>query len=127
MTKLFAVALGGALGSMVRYLTALLVERSSRSNFPFETLAANLLGCLIIGLLWGYFERIPLSNEFRLFVFTGILGGFTTFSTFSRESVQLFKSGETMVAVWYILLSNGVGIALTAAGFLVASQILRPY
>lgn len=127
MTKLFAVALGGALGSMGRYLTALLVERSSRSNFPFETLAANLLGCLIIGLLWGYFERIPLSNEFRLFVFTGILGGFTTFSTFSRESVQLFKSGETMVAVWYILLSNGVGIALTAAGFLVASQILRPY
>jgi len=75
MSKIIAVALGGALGSVGRYLIALLVGRISKYDFPYETLAANLIGCLLIGLFWGYFERIQVSNEFRLFLFTGILGG----------------------------------------------------
>ena len=125
ISKILAVALGGAIGSSFRYLTSVFIERFSRSNFPYETLAANLVGCLLIGLLWGYFEKIPLRNEFRLFLFTGLLGGFTTFSTFARENVQYLKTGEPLLAVSYILISNLCGILLVAAGFLIASHLLR--
>lgn len=125
MTKIIAVALGGALGSAGRYLVALSVGRCSRLNFPLETLAANLLGCLLIGLFWGYFERVSLSNEFRLFLFTGVLGGFTTFSTFARENIQLLRAGEPAQAVAYLLLSNLLGLTLVAAGFLLSYRLLR--
>lgn len=125
MSKILAVALGGALGSVGRYLIALLIGRISKYSFPYETLAANLIGCLLIGLLWGYFERVQVSNEFRLFLFTGILGGFTTFSTFARESVQYFKSGEPLIAMAYLLASNIFGLALVAIGFMISIRFLQ--
>lgn len=125
MIKLLAVALGGAIGSSGRYLISLAVESMSNSKFPFETLAANLIGCFLIGILWGYFERLSISNEFRLFLFTGILGGFTTFSTFARENIQLFKVGEPMAAVTYILASNVIGVGLVAAGFVISTHLMH--
>jgi CrcB protein len=125
MTKILAVALGGAIGSVGRYLTALAVESCSTSKFPFETLTTNLVGCFLIGLLWGYFERLSISNEFRLFLFTGVLGGYTTFSTFARENLQLFKTGEPFSAFGYILVSNVIGLTLVAAGFLISTQAVN--
>ena len=122
MIKILAVALGGAIGSTGRYLTSLAVESISSSRFPYETLTANLIGCFLIGLLWGYFERLSISNEFRLFLFTGVLGGYTTFSTFARENVQFLKAGEPLSAVSYILISNLFGLTLVAAGFLITSN-----
>ena len=125
MTKILAVALGGAVGSVGRYLTAVVIERYSKADFPYETLAANLLGCLLIGLLWGHFERAPLSNEFRLFLFTGLLGGYTTFSTFARENIQFIKAGEYWHAAAYMLFSNMCGLFLVAAGFYLSNHFLR--
>lgn len=125
MTKIIAVALGGAIGSTGRYLTSVVIERISRTDFPYETLTANLVGCLLIGLLWGHFEKVPISNEFRLFLFAGLLGGFTTFSTFARENVQFFKAGEYLHALIYLLLSNVFGLLLVALGFYISNHLLR--
>lgn len=127
MLKILAVALGGAIGSSGRYLVSLAVDSVSRSRFPLETLTANLVGCFLIGLLWGYFERMSISSEFRLFLFTGVLGGFTTFSTFARENVQFFKAGEPLYAITYILLSNVVGLILVAAGFMLVNNSMHPH
>ena len=125
MIKILAVALGGAIGSTGRYLTSLAVESFSSSRFPYETLAANLIGCFLIGLLWGYFERLTISNEFRLFLFTGVLGGYTTFSTFARENIQFLKTGEPFSALSYVLVSNLVGLSLVAAGFLISTHFIH--
>jgi CrcB protein len=127
MIKLAMVALGGALGSMGRYLLTLALQRQSGSSFsyPVETLTANLIGCLLIGVLWGLFERVSISNEFRLFLFTGLLGGFTTFSAFARENVQLLRAGEPLQALLYIALSNGFGIGLALVGFVAASRFFH--
>ncbi len=125
MIKILAVALGGASGSAGRYFTSPAVESVSNSRFPYETLVANLIGCFVLGVLSGYFEKFSISNEFRLFLFTGILGGFTTFSTFARENVQFFKIGDPMSALSYIVISNVTGLCLVAAGFFIANYFLQ--
>jgi CrcB protein len=123
MEKILAVAIGGAIGSLGRYIVALLVEKISLVNFPIATFFANITGCLLIGFFWNYFDRLHVSNEFRLFVFTGFLGGYTTFSTFARESMQFFKAGEPLHALGYILASNIAGLAAVALGFIISQRL----
>ena len=74
MEKIIAVALGGALGSVGRYLIAIGAEAIHGPSFPIATFLANLSGCLLIGILWSFFDRVHISNEFRLFLFSGFLG-----------------------------------------------------
>jgi CrcB protein len=124
MLKLLAVMTGGSIGAASRYLLFLLVQRLAGSSFPAGTLAANLLGSFMIGLLWSLFEGTRLTNEWRLFIFTGFLGGFTTFSTFARETTQLFKVGEWKTALLYAGISNIVGVALVLAGYYVSRRYL---
>ena len=125
MLIILAIMLGGGLGALARYGVSIGIEKLISLNFPLETLTANLLGCLLIGFFWCYFDRVHISHEFRLFLFTGFLGGFTTFSTFGRESLQLFKTGETLQAFSYIMVSNVLGISMVMLGFFLCNRFFR--
>ena len=118
MLHAMAVMVGGGIGAGLRYGIFLVVQRVSGAAFPVGTLVANLLGSFLIGYLWSLFEEAHLVHEWRLFVFTGLLGGFTTFSTFTREAVQLFQIGAWKAAVTYILVSNIFGVICVLVGFL---------
>jgi len=95
LTKILLVGLGGFAGATLRYVSGLFVGRfTSQTPFPYETFAVNMVGCLLIGFLAGLADTHDLFSETsRVFVFTGFLGAFTTFSTFSHDTVGLFQNG----------------------------------
>jgi CrcB protein len=113
MTAVLLVALGGAIGSVLRYEVGALVLRHTLSaQFPYGTFTVNVLGCLIAGALAGLGERHGfLTAEVRLLLFTGFLGGFTTFSAFGVETVALIERGAWAVALTYVGLSVLCGVA----------------
>lgn len=123
MLNTIAIFIGGGLGAILRYIIFLLVQRPVGQSFPAGTLAANLIGALAIGFLWGFFESSRISHEWRLFLFTGLLGGFTTFSTFCRETAQLMRIGDWKSALIYVSVSNILGVALVVAGFFLARRM----
>jgi CrcB protein len=107
------VALGGALGSVLRYgVGSLVLHQTGPSAFPYGTFTVNVAGCLIAGLLAGLGEHFDfLTADVRLLVFTGFLGGFTTFSAFGVETIALVERGEGSVAAIYVVLSVLCGLA----------------
>ncbi|MDD6210751.1 MAG: fluoride efflux transporter CrcB [Bacteroidales bacterium] len=116
------VMTGGAIGALCRYLTTFAVQRSVCSTaFPWGTFCVNLTGSFLIGLLWGILESFESNHGARLFLIVGVLGGFTTFSSFSLESLLLFKAGEVKNALLYIVGSNIGGLTLAYAGYLITS------
>lgn len=110
-----AVAAGGALGSSLRYAVSTLLNRPA-PGFPFGTLAVNLAGCLAIGFCWQTLAGA--STTVKALVFVGILGGFTTFSSFGIETMRMVKAGQHGEALLYIGLSNGLGLAMVWLGWL---------
>ena len=125
MTKYIILAAGGAIGTIFRYSLSGLTQRAFDSTFPWGTLFVNLAGSFFIGLLWGLFELQNLSPNARNFIFIGILGGFTTFSTFALENMNLFRDGEIRLAISNLLASNIFGIALVFAGFLLSKYLIN--
>lgn len=114
---LLLVGLGGGLGSIFRYLSVLFVHKHYTGAFPLATLLINLLGSLLIGILFGYMERYQWSNPDLKFLFiVGFCGGYTTFSSFSIENINLMQSGETAVAFAYIGLSVVLSLTATWVG-----------
>ena len=127
MGKILWVGLGGFLGSIVRYLLSGYIQHLVRgAGFPYGTLAVNLTGCLFIGFLSQWVEtRGFLSPEARLFVFIGLLGGFTTFSTFSNETMNLWQVGEGAIALANVAVHVGLGLGAAWLGHTLAYGIWR--
>jgi CrcB protein len=126
VTVLF-VALGGALGSVLRYLLGTWTQVLTKSiDFPYGTLAVNLLGCFVIGFLAQLAEaRGAFTSETRVLVFVGILGGFTTFSSFGNETVNLLREGGTLNALANVGANVIFGLLLVWLGRIFAFWIWR--
>ena len=116
---LFAIALGGAAGSVARYGVGSFLDRGEGA-FPVGTLIVNIAGCLLLGFLVRYFTGSMMSTELRAGLTIGFCGGFTTFSTFSLETVRLAESGNWQRAALYILASVVLSLAALAAGMAAA-------
>ncbi len=126
MTNAVLVGIGGALGSIARHGVALAIARVSPARaVPYATMTVNLAGCLVIGVLAGLIasQRITLTPALRTFTFVGVLGGFTTFSSFGLDTFTLAQGGRAGTAALNILLQVGAGCALVAAGYAAAVRV----
>jgi CrcB protein len=124
MKQLLIVFIGGGLGSVMRFLIGKLLPYSGK-GFPWNTFCVNLLGCLLIGLMSGYFLRNSTENEFSLVLFSiiGFCGGFTTFSSFANENLSFIRSGDFTIFLIYSLLSFTSGILMVYFGILIDKQL----
>lgn len=121
MLPLAAVALGGALGAVARYQISLWVHARYPGPFPLGTFVVNLTGCLLLGLLVGTLDARPVTSpQARLFLGVGLLGAFTTFSTFELETLSALERGAVGMAFLYVALSLAVGLAAVAVGVAIA-------
>jgi len=115
MTHVLAVAAGGAVGSVLRYAISCL---PFASTFPWSTLCVNLAGSFLLGLFLSLSgSRLPISQETRMFVSIGLLGGFTTFSTFSQQTISLWEAERFALAGWNVFLNVVVGLLAAWLGW----------
>ena len=111
------VGAGSFIGGAARYLVSLALKNASK-GFPWATLLVNLAGCFLIGLLWGMFSKSATEgSDWALLLTVGLCGGFTTFSTFSKEALMMLQSGNIWGFAGYIGISVAAGIALVALGY----------
>lgn len=119
------IGLGGAIGSMLRFLVQTLIQGNYSGLFPLGTLAVNLIGSFVVGILGGLFDSTPVPTHLRAFLMAGVLGGFTTFSAYSFGSLTMIRAGQAKSALLYILVSNVFGILLAFSGYFLAKFALR--
>ena len=111
------IGCGSFIGGAARYIISVAMKAMSK-GFPWGTLIVNLVGCLVIGLLWGFFSKNSSeSSSWALFMIVGICGGVTTFSTFSKEALMMLQAGNFISLLAYVTISVIAGIALVAAGY----------
>lgn len=125
MNHFIFVAIGGAAGASMRHLVGMMALRAFGSGFPYGTIICNIAGSFLMGLLVEVLAlRLNASTEVRLLLTTGLLGGFTTFSTFSLDIVTLTERGQMGVALFYVALSLAGGIVALFAGLGVARALV---
>lgn len=117
MKTLLAVGIGSFIGGVLRYVLSQYITFKSSSEFPFGTLTVNLLGCLLIGIVYGFAAKEMIPSEWKVFLAVGILGGFTTFSAFSYEAFEMLKENNIVNAAIYVSTSCLAGVAATFIGF----------
>ena len=118
MIKYVYIIVGGAIGSLLRFVIADYIAAKNNSDFPLGTFSVNIIGSLLIGFLFGFFSlNGELDDKLKFLVFIGFLGGFTTFSSFALENMKLINDGLISTSLLYILLSNVVGIGLAFSGY----------
>lgn len=125
MQKVLWIGLGGGLGTILRYVVSSMDHRFFLGTFPAGTLMVNITGSLVIGFLWGFCEKVDLASGVQLFVFIGLLGGYTTFSSFALENLNLLREGELRIAAVNIVATNFLGLVAVFLGFYAARFILR--
>lgn len=116
MRSLIYIFIGGGVGSVFRYLIQLAINQSVITKLPLGTFVVNIIGCFLIGAFYSLSERLNLSNEIRLLLTVGFCGGFTTFSTFSTENLNLLRENLYGTFFLYTFLSVAVGIVSVFAG-----------
>lgn len=117
LKNIAVVGAGSFIGGAARYLVSLVMKGMGK-GIPWATLSVNLLGCFLIGLLWGLFGRTSSEgSNWALFLSVGLCGGFTTFSTFSKEALVMLQGGDILGFAGYAAISVTAGIALVALGY----------
>ena len=124
MTQILAIAAGGALGALLRYWTSIAVHGRLGMAFPYGTLAVNVLGSLLMGFLYIWLiDRMAAGPALRAFLLVGVLGAFTTFSSFSMETLNLLEAGHPGKALANVLVSVVVCVTAAGLGVLAARQL----
>ena len=116
MKIILAIGIGSCVGGIFRYLLSQFIQARLLSTFPYGTLCVNIIGCFLIGLVFCLADRGNLTQEWRLILATGVIGGFTTFSAFSNETVSMLRDGQLGYALVYIIASIVLGLAATFIG-----------
>lgn len=122
--SLIIVALGGGMGSALRFLASKFVQDNVSGIFPYPTLAVNVIGCLLIGIFYGLTSRGNLGGDsVKLLLTTGLCGGFTTFSTFCNENLSLMRGGHAFTTLLYTSGSVVLGFIAVAVGYWIAERV----
>jgi len=121
MNKIIILLAGGAIGAFLLYLIARSIPKTS---FPWSVLIVNSLGCYFIGLLWHASEIRRFSSDVKIFMFIGLFGAFTTFSTYALETVDLLRVGQPFLALLNCTLNNFVGVLMALTGFTTTKTIV---
>lgn len=118
--SILLVAIGGSLGSVLRYIANVLVSKNMPGKLHFATFTVNIIGCLLIGFLIGYLSKQSESENLKLLLVTGFCGGFTTFSTFGLENYSFIQSGNIITSLLYTTISIIIGILFVGLGIYIA-------
>jgi CrcB protein len=120
-----SIAIGGIFGAALRYYLSVGVARNMSGFFPWPTFIVNFIGSFFIGFLWGLLEHSNASTYVKSFTFVGLLGSFTTFSTFSLDIFNLLRKGDYSAATLYWLLSTILGVLAVGLGYFLSKKVLH--
>jgi len=125
MRHLLFIAMGGSLGSITRYNLSKNIHNLFNHIYPFGTMFVNATGSFLIGFLFFFFENIIVSNDIKSFLTIGFLGAYTTFSTYSLETINFIRDGEIKVGLMNIIMSNIVCLLMVMAGMICSRLIFK--